>query len=231
MFLETSKLLHTITIFKKKKATITGSIGVIMGTFSVGSMLKKIGITYETIKFAENSDFLHPFEYPTLKAQERTNMMIDKMYDVFLTRVAVGRNMTKEQVRHIAQGRIWTGQQALSNGLVDELGGLHQAKMICAQLANIPPTEHVNIYIYMYILHFVPYLFIKSKHKSLQVKFVKFVGQTEAVTELVYLWKGSSFVNKFVNPILNYLSAIRVLDQSQSQFSYKPLYLWTPNTC
>ncbi|ETO30504.1 signal peptide peptidase SppA, 36K type [Reticulomyxa filosa] len=193
--------------YKKKillfTATITGSIGVIMGSFSIGQMLKKIGITYETIKFGENSDYLNIFEYPSVKAQERTDVQLDKMYDTFLKRVAKGRNMTKEQVREVAQGRVWTGVQGRANGLVDELGGLYHAKKICEELAKVEPED---------------------------TKFVKFVGRAEAMFDLIDLWSDFGVVSKVIAPIHHFMSMTHRIQHvfSESQCHDKPQFLWSP---
>jgi protease-4 len=74
-----------------------------------------------------------------LTADERAYIesVIDKIYDTFLGRVSEGRNMTKEQVHEVAQGRVWTGVMAKEIGLVDELGGLEKAIDIAAEEAGL----------------------------------------------------------------------------------------------
>eukprot|EP01084_Bolivina_argentea_P241102 404834_1 len=63
--------------------------------------------------------------------------MIDNLYSIFMKRVSVGRNLSLEHVRDIAQGKVYTGQQAMRIGLVDEIGGLTEAKLACEELAGL----------------------------------------------------------------------------------------------
>ena len=107
--------------------TITGSIGVVMGKFEASELWKKIGVNWEGPKMGRNSDIWsinQPFDE---LETERMNTLIDYTYDAFLQRVAEGRGMTVGEVRKVAQGRAWTGEDAQLNGLVDELGGLNNA--------------------------------------------------------------------------------------------------------
>ena len=70
------------------------------------------------------------------------------MYDQFLTKVADGRNMSKEEVDKIGKGRVWTGSQAREIGLVDELGGLSRAIELAKELAGIPPEEGIKLMVW-----------------------------------------------------------------------------------
>lgn len=119
-------------------STITGSIGVISAIPNMKKFFNnKLGITFDEVKTNEFSDFI-PFERP-MNQQERKIMerMTDNIYDVFITHVANGRNMTKEQVDAIGQGRIWIGTDALEIGLIDKLGGLNDAIDLAAELAGL----------------------------------------------------------------------------------------------
>jgi protease-4 len=73
---------------------------------------------------------------------------MEDFYDTFVARVAASRRQTLEQIQTVAQGRVWTGQQALERGLVDELGGLDTAVAIAKQRANIPDDEDVELVVY-----------------------------------------------------------------------------------
>lgn len=119
-------------------STITGSIGVISMIPNMQKFFNnKLGITFDEVKTNEFSDFI-PFNRP-LNAQERKIMerMTDNIYEVFITHVAAGRNMSKEEVDAVGQGRIWIGADALEAGLVDQLGGLNDAIELTAQLAGL----------------------------------------------------------------------------------------------
>lgn len=118
--------------------TITGSIGVFGVLFNAqGFMNNKIGITFDTVKTNMHADF-GSINRP-LMASERDIIQksVEHVYDVFITRVAEGRNLTKEQVDEIGQGRVWSGVDAKRIGLVDVLGGLETAIEIAAQKAGL----------------------------------------------------------------------------------------------
>ncbi len=119
-------------------STITGSIGVIGVIPNMKAFFNnKLGVTFDHVLTNEYADFV-PFDRP-MNAQEKEIMrrMIDNIYEVFITHVSNGRNMTKEQVDAIGQGRIWIGTDALKNGLVDKLGGLNDAIALAAELAEL----------------------------------------------------------------------------------------------
>ncbi len=118
--------------------TITGSIGVFGVLFNAqGFMNNKIGITFDTVKTNMHAD-IGSINRP-LMASERDIIQksVEHVYDVFITRVAEGRNLTKEQVDEIGQGRVWSGVDAKRIGLVDVLGGLETAIEIAAQKAGL----------------------------------------------------------------------------------------------
>jgi protease-4 len=118
--------------------TLTGSIGV----FGIVPNLEKglrnhLGITVDVAKTTKAADF--PSVTRPLTAQERSKFqgMIDNTYTQFVANVAQGREMAKEDVDEIGQGRVWTGLQASENGLVDYLGGLDHAINIAAEIAEL----------------------------------------------------------------------------------------------
>lgn len=107
--------------------SVTGSIGVFYGKADLSELLTRIGVDVEVYKTQSSADaesFYRPFT-----EDERTELKrrVKQFYGVFLQRVSSGRDMTKEAVDAVGQGRVWTGEQALAHGLVDELGGLRQA--------------------------------------------------------------------------------------------------------
>lgn len=126
--------------------TLTGSIGI-YGMFFTGEKLirEKLGITSSSVTTNAHSDFGggYPFGLPvanrSLTDYERGVLQkyIEKGYETFLTRVADGRGMTRDAVHEIAQGRVWTGSDALKIGLVDVLGGLETAIGIAADKAGL----------------------------------------------------------------------------------------------
>ncbi|MCK6417511.1 MAG: signal peptide peptidase SppA [Alphaproteobacteria bacterium] len=108
--------------------TLTGSIGVLGGKVSIGELWKDWGVNWDqSVQWGDNAGMWSMNTPFTQSEAKRFNLMLDHVYDSFLERVAQGRNMKKEEVDAIAGGRVWTGRQALKNGLVDEIGGLHEA--------------------------------------------------------------------------------------------------------
>ncbi|PCJ66337.1 MAG: signal peptide peptidase SppA [Bacteroidetes bacterium] len=118
--------------------TITGSIGVFGLIPNASELLKdKIGLDFEFVGTSKHSDIGRIDRDLTEEERAYIESIIDKIYDTFLSRVAEGRKMTKEEVHEIAQGRVWTGVMAKEVGLVDELGGLEDAIKIAAEEAEL----------------------------------------------------------------------------------------------
>jgi protease-4 len=128
--------------------TLTGSIGVLAGKFSFAGLYAKIGLTSETIAFGDKAEIFSTFRPFTPEERRTLKTEILWTYDKFVTKVAEGRNMSKEAVHEIGQGRIWTGRQAKERGLVDELGGLSTAIAAAKKLAGIPAEEDVSLVVW-----------------------------------------------------------------------------------
>nr|WP_317631655.1 signal peptide peptidase SppA [uncultured Flavobacterium sp.] len=117
--------------------TITGSIGVFGTIPNISQLATNIGINAEQVQTHKHGVQYSIFEPMTEDFRTEITASIEKIYDVFLQRVADGRKMTKEQVDEIAQGRVWTGTDAKRLGLVDEIGNLDAAIAEAAKLAKI----------------------------------------------------------------------------------------------
>jgi len=125
--------------------TITGSIGIFGVIPNVSGLNNKLGITFDGVKTNKMSDFIsvtRPF-----KAEERALMQnyVNRGYELFVKRCAEGRKMKTEQIKAIAEGRVWTGEDALKIGLVDKIGGLKEAIQIAvakAKLTSYNITEY-----------------------------------------------------------------------------------------
>jgi protease IV len=127
--------------------TITGSIGIFALWFNAQGLLNnKLGITTDVVKTGQLSDFLSPTRKVSELERSIFQGQVEEGYDIFLDRVAEGRNMTKEEVMKVASGRVWTGNQALENGLVDILGGLEDAIEIAAVKAGVSDDYRVVYY-------------------------------------------------------------------------------------
>lgn len=120
--------------------TITGSIGVLMVIPNIHEFAGKVGINAEQVGTNENSVEYSLFEPMSAQFRKVATEGIEHTYNTFLKRVADGRNLTVAEVDSIAQGRVWSGTDAIENGLVDSIGGLDDAISEAASLAGI--TEY-----------------------------------------------------------------------------------------
>jgi protease-4 len=113
-------------IFCSKK-TVTGSVGVFGIRLDLTKLAAKYGITAEHVSVGDLAGVYSPMQPMTRKMKNNVGASIDRYYANFKNVVATGRDLPLDYVEMIAQGRVWTGDQAKTNGLVDELGGLHRA--------------------------------------------------------------------------------------------------------
>lgn len=126
--------------------TITGSIGVFGVLMNAKEMLNnKLGITIDTVKTNKHADIGTILRPLTSVERQVIQTSVEKVYDTFISRVALGRSLTKEYVDSIGQGRVWTGRDALELGLIDVLGGLETAIEISSNMANLQDYRIVNL--------------------------------------------------------------------------------------
>ena len=119
--------------------TLTGSIGI-FGLFpNFSELVQKVGVNVEVVKTNDFADLTISMPYKPLTNEQRALIQghVERGYDVFLSRVAEGRHMTKAQVDSVGQGRVWLGRKAQTLGLVDKLGGLDVAIKEAASLAKL----------------------------------------------------------------------------------------------
>jgi len=121
--------------------SITGSIGVILRGNNLSRLLERIGIQFETVKSGLYKDILSPDR--ALTSAERTLLqeLIDSSYGQFVAAVAEGRSLTDAAVRGFADGRVFSGAQALELGLVDALGDEDSARRLACELAGLDPEK------------------------------------------------------------------------------------------
>ncbi len=117
--------------------TITGSIGVFGMLPNFKELSDKVGVHAQQVSTNENAITYSPFQKINNNQHDFILESIEHIYDLFKSRVAEGRNMSMDEVEEIAQGRVWTGEQAFEKGLVDEIGGLEEALKYAAQQADI----------------------------------------------------------------------------------------------
>jgi protease-4 len=125
--------------------TITGSIGVVGGKMALNGLYNKLGITTETIERGKNSGLLASSGKFTDTQREVIKKSMEDIYGEFTEKAAQGRKMPVEKLRELAGGRIYTGQQAKENGLIDELGTLHDAVVEAKKLAGLDADTEVKI--------------------------------------------------------------------------------------
>ena len=115
--------------------TITGSIGVVGGKLVVGPALARQGVHTEHVLGAPQGDLLSPLQGFRPDQRLRFRAGLQEFYRVFLERVSAGRRRPVSAIAPYAEGRVWTGRQALERGLVDQLGGLEDGIQRAARLA------------------------------------------------------------------------------------------------
>lgn len=128
--------------------TITGSIGVFGGKMVLAGLWEKLGVNFETITSADGADMWSANRKFTDTEYAKYDALLDNVYDAFLTRVAEGRKMTKEQAHALAEGRVYTGREAKEKGLVDQLGGMDVAINEAKALAGFKPEQDVPVIYY-----------------------------------------------------------------------------------
>jgi protease-4 len=148
--------------------TITGSIGVFGTIPNISKLADKIGVNAEQVSTNKGANY-SVFEPMTDEFRAVTTEGVEQVYNTFLERVAKGRGMLVEEVDSIAQGRVWSGVEAVKNGLVDELGSLDDAVSYAAELVNVTDYKVRNYPSYKKDLEdrFNGFPFVKSKEKIL----------------------------------------------------------------
>lgn len=127
------------------RTTLTGSIGVVMGKFNAEELLEKAGVETENFKRGDRADLLSVTK--GLEDEERTKLisMMERVYEQFLDVVEEGRNIDREKLEDLAEGRVWTGKQAQNHGLVDRTGGIDDALRKVRSQAGIDPDAPVRL--------------------------------------------------------------------------------------
>jgi len=123
--------------------TLTGSIGVIMEIPNFAGLMNKLGIKSEVVKSGRHKDIASVFRGIKKEDREILQNVLDNVHDQFILAVAEGRKMLLEDVRKIADGRVFTGEQALKVGLIDEIGNLEDAVKVAGKLSGIKGEPEV----------------------------------------------------------------------------------------
>jgi len=126
--------------------TLTGSIGIFGGKLVLGDLFGKIGLNVTVIQRGGNTGLLSSLQEFSPQEREKLQEMLAAGYRLFLQRVAATRpDMAVADVERVAQGRVWTGDQARRNGLVDALGGLAEAIEAARAAAGLAPDEQIEV--------------------------------------------------------------------------------------
>ena len=126
--------------------TLTGSIGVISGKFNLAQLLAKLGVTVDSVDKGERAGYLSPARPFSKEEAEAVQEQMREFYEeLFLKKVAQSRGKSPEEIRKLAEGRVWTGAQALENGLLDQVGGLVQAVERAQEEAGLPKRKKVRL--------------------------------------------------------------------------------------
>lgn len=134
-----------------ERTSIVGSIGVVGGKVVVGAALAELGVNTATVAASPEpgaearAAYMSPFIAWDEATRERVRAQMSGIYELFLERVAQGRKVSKEQIREVAEGRIWTGAQGQERHLVDELGGLTRALELARQRAGVDADAPVRL--------------------------------------------------------------------------------------
>jgi protease IV len=121
-----------------ERSTLTGSIGVFMGKLVTRRLQEELlGVTYDPQKRGANADIYSSLSVLSAEQSAKITTSMDRTYETFLSHVAQGRELERDAVDAVAQGRVWSGGDALERKLVDELGGLDRALELAAEKAGL----------------------------------------------------------------------------------------------
>lgn len=178
--------------------TITGSIGIFGLIPNIDGLNKKLGLSYDVVKTNAMSDA--PSLNRAFRPEERALMQayVDRGYELFVKRCADGRSKTSDEIKAIAEGRVWTGEEALKLGLVDVLAGLDEAIEIAADKAGL--TEY-NVKEF-------------PAKEDFQTRLLKSLGE-EAETRLLKIRLGEHY------QLLHHLRTIQQMNGIQARLPYE----------
>lgn len=126
-------------------ATVTGSIGVVLGKIVFGGAMEKLDINWDRVSFGESAGIFSSTTDFSPQQLARLNQMIDATYLDFTSKAAQGRGKTLEEIEKVAKGRVWSGEDAITAGLVDELGGLSKAIDYTKTRVGLQPTDTLEL--------------------------------------------------------------------------------------
>jgi protease-4 len=129
-------------------ATLTGSIGVIVGKVATAGLWDSLGITWDQVKRGQNAGMWSDVNAYSPSERARVTAVTDDIYAAFTAKVAEARHLSPDRVREIARGRVWTGHQAVALGLIDELGDLDLALRRTREAIGLAADAPVSLDVY-----------------------------------------------------------------------------------
>jgi protease-4 len=129
-------------------ATLTGSIGVLAGKLVIAQLLNKIGVTTDSAERGANSGMFSTLRDFSPAEQQRLDTFLDLTYRGFKEHVAAGRHLSEDQVEAVAKGRVWSGEEAKANGLVDALGGYAVALQLAKEAAGLAADAPAKLVVF-----------------------------------------------------------------------------------
>lgn len=125
--------------------TLTGSIGVFAGKMVIGPASERLGIAWDSVAVGRNATMFSAARPFDAAGRARLDAILDAIYDDFTTKAAEARGLAHQALEAVAQGRVWTGEDALTHGLVDDLGGLSEAFAVAREEAGLDPATPLEI--------------------------------------------------------------------------------------
>jgi protease-4 len=136
------------TAIVAQPGTLTGSIGVVAGKMVFRDLSDRLNVNWGSVQRGDNADMWSPLQDFDEAGRARLQAFLDQVYEAFISGVAKGRDLPKEKVRAVAEGRVWTGAQAHERGLVDELGGFLRALELAKEAAGVAPDQPVELRVF-----------------------------------------------------------------------------------
>ncbi len=169
--------------------TITGSIGVIMPLINIANLVEKYGIEDNSIKSGDMKSIGSPLKKMSDAERKVLYDIVDEMYTRFVNIIAVGRNMKIEDVKKLADGRIYTGKQALDNGLVDQLGYIDDAIILAKSITGLSEAKIIK-YKRMFNLAEIFEGSMENLFGNRTIKFSLHASADNDFPGFMYLWTG-----------------------------------------
>ena len=169
--------------------TITGSIGVIMPLINIANLVEKYGIEDNSIKSGDMKSIGSPLKKMSDAERKVLYDIVDEMYTRFVNIIAVGRNMEIEEVKRLADGRIYTGKQAVDNGLVDQLGYIEDAITLAKDITGLKEAKIIK-YKRMFNLAEIFEGSMNNLFGNRTIKFSLHASVDNDFPGFMYLWTG-----------------------------------------